>query len=182
MTRSTADDWLALGLGVLTRDGEGALTIERLCREMGKSKGSFYHHFSDMNGYIGRLLDFWEQRQTQQPIEIAERCKTAKEKLQALDTVVSGLDHDLEQIIRHWARRDDRANRAVHRVDEIRIAYVAKLLGNAGVAEKAARLVAELEYTFFLGAEQRFRDLQSQAAREHLAQFRRLLGVANNPA
>ena len=143
--------------------------------EMAKSKGSFYHHFGDMNGYVGELLRLWGELQTTAAIERAELAPDPRAKLALLDKTVRGLDHRLDQIIRSWAMRDDRAARALAEVDQTRIDYLEKLLLAEGVPAAMANTMAELEYTAFLGAQQRFPDMETPKAKQLAAALREAL-------
>lgn len=164
MGRASVEDWLDHGLQLLSERGVQALTLEKLCRSIQKTKGSFYHHFKDMNAYIGRLLERWRERQTQIAIDIAETKEDPRERLELLDQTVRDLDHRLDQIIRFWARSDERAAIALEEVDGMRVGYLQRLLLAAGVGEVKAKMMAELEYTAFLGAQQRFPNMRTSAA------------------
>lgn len=172
MARLTAESWLDAGLKILRDQGSAALTLENLCRHLKKTKGSFYHHFKDMNQYIGGLLEHWRQKQTQSPIDIAEQETAPRSRLNRLDETVRGLDHRLDQIIRAWAQRDPRAAAVLQEVDATRIAYLKKLFLAAEKNDKKAELMAELEYTIFLGAQQRFPDMNSPEAARLAKAFR----------
>lgn len=165
MARIQAEDWLKAGLELLRDQGIDALRIDQLCARLKKTKGSFYHHFKDMNGYVGALLKRWGDLQTKAAIEVAETAADAKARMALLDETVRHLDHRLDQIIRSWALRDPRAAQALKDVDSTRIAYLKKLLLEAGVREDRAAFMAELEYIAFLGAQQRYPDMNTPKAK-----------------
>lgn len=165
------------GLDLLRKQGYGALRLENLCEQMGKTRGSFYHHFKDMNAYIGRLLQHWQTVQTQAAIDKSELEKDPKARMAVLDETVRALDHRLDQIVRAWSLQDERAAAAMAVVDETRMGYLRKLFRDNGVAEGVACLLAELEYTAFLGAQQRFDDLNSPEANRLAEQLREVLHV-----
>jgi len=50
-TRLSIEDWLQAGYIVLAEQGVRALKVERLCRLLGVTRGSFYWHFEDIDGY-----------------------------------------------------------------------------------------------------------------------------------
>jgi AcrR family transcriptional regulator len=52
--------WLETGLQLLIGEGESALTIDRLCRETKKTKGSFYHHFAGQEEFRTQLIEWWK--------------------------------------------------------------------------------------------------------------------------
>jgi AcrR family transcriptional regulator len=58
-SRLSVGDWVQAGFGIVAEEGLKALTIDRLCRRLGVTKGSFYWHFSDMKAYRTALIDAW---------------------------------------------------------------------------------------------------------------------------
>jgi AcrR family transcriptional regulator len=164
MARTREVDWLECGLRVLRDGGEGALTIERLCTELARTKGAFYHHFRDANAYFDALLELWEAKQTALPIEQADAAEPAQRR-RALDAAVHALDMKLDLAVRAWGLRDPRARAFVARVDERRVAYLTEL-ADAELPLRERRALARLEYVAFLGAQQFFPDLRAPAARE----------------
>ena len=69
-TRLSVEDWLQAGYTVLAEEGVRALKVERLCRQAGVTRGSFYWHFEDRGALLSAMLDTWEQATTE---EVAER-------------------------------------------------------------------------------------------------------------
>lgn len=54
------DDYIAVGLRILDEDGSNhALSIRRVCTELGSTTGSFYHHFATWSVYLRALLTRW---------------------------------------------------------------------------------------------------------------------------
>jgi Bacterial regulatory proteins, tetR family len=43
-SRLSVDDWIQAGFAILAEEGIKALKIDRLCRRLGVTKGSFYWH------------------------------------------------------------------------------------------------------------------------------------------
>lgn len=164
MARTSGADWLERGLRVLRDGGESALTIERLCTELSRTKGSFYHHFRDVDVYLQALLELWEAEQTALPIEQANAAEPAQRR-RALDVAVHALDMKLDLAVRAWGLRDPRARAFVARVDERRVAYLTEL-ADKELPLRDRRMLARLEYVAFLGAQQFFPDLRAPAARE----------------
>lgn len=147
MTRTTRQDWLALGLALLRDGGEGALTIERLCAALQRTKGAFYHHFADIAAYHAALLALWAERNTEQPIQQAGSGAAGRRR-RRLHQSVRKVDHGLERAVHAWAVRSPAARLVVERVHARRIGFLAAL--RAG--EPGARDQAELEYAAFIGA------------------------------
>ena len=144
--RRSRTDWLNAGLALLRDEGEHTLTIERLCRAVSLSKGSFYPHFQHVEAYRAALLNCWEQTQTDAPIE---QTAGAADPLQALRAVITPLDHPLELAVRAWGVRDGQVRAALRRVDARRTAHLRQVHLQLGHAH--AQELAELEYATFLG-------------------------------
>ncbi|WP_437774278.1 TetR/AcrR family transcriptional regulator [Sorangium sp. So ce1097] len=165
MARTSREDWLDKGLELLRDGGEGALTIEGLCARLGRTKGSFYHHFQDMAAFLDALLVRWEERSTSAPIHHAEAGGAPDGRRQRLSVVVRSLDGRLDLAARAWALRDERAAAVLRRVDARRVDYLASLHACQGRARDAATLLARLEYAAFVGAQMLLPDLSAESAR-----------------
>ena len=141
------EDWIAAGLDILRAHGEEHLTIERLTKQLRRTKGAFYHHFDDIEDLRAALLGAWEASHTLTPMAGAESERT-RDRRAKLYGLVGALDLRLEIAVRGWATRSEEARRTRDRIDEIRVAYLATLW-----SDKAARAreLAEIEYATFLG-------------------------------
>jgi AcrR family transcriptional regulator len=153
MARTQRLDWIEAGFALLRDAGEQALTIERLCTALGRTKGSFYHHFEGIESFRLALLGAWEQRHTEAPIEAASQHAEIDKRRRTLDHAVNQLDWALDLAVRGWGLRDPVAREAVARVDARRILYLERLLP-AHVPAARRRAIARLEYAAFLGAMQ----------------------------
>lgn len=153
MARTQRADWIEAGLVLLREAGEYALTVERLCAALGRTKGAFYHHFVGMPAFCEALLEAWEQRNTEAPIATASGQATIAARRRTLDHAVAQLDWALDLAVRGWGLRDPMAREAVARVDARRIAYLERLTSRT-LPAKRRRAIATLEYAAFLGGMQ----------------------------
>jgi AcrR family transcriptional regulator len=142
------EDWVTAGLRLLRDGGETALTIDRLCVTLARTKGSFYHHFADIAAYHAALLDAWARLHTELPIAAAAVAPEPAQRRKLLYRAVRDVDLGLELAVHAWAVRAPVARAAVARVHERRIAYLTALAGGGS----DARNRAELEYAAFIGA------------------------------
>ena len=151
-SRTTRSDWLAAGLELLRTGGGDALTIERLCAALARTKGAFYHHFADISAYHEALLGHWEESHTERLIALADASPEGKRdrsaRREALYRGVSQVDIGVELAIQAWSLRAEHASEIVARVHARRIAYLAALRPEGERRE----CVAELEYAVFIGA------------------------------
>jgi AcrR family transcriptional regulator len=153
MARTTREDWIDAGLTLLREAGEHALTLERLCAAIGRTKGSFYHHFASMPELSRALLEAWEQRHTDVPIASSSGDADLGKRRKQLHATVKQLDWELDLTVRGWSLRDDAVREAVARVDARRIAYLESLLPRR-ISAARRRAIATLQYTAFLGGMQ----------------------------
>jgi AcrR family transcriptional regulator len=63
------DDWTKAALNAIAERGAQHVSIERLARELGATKGSFYWHFKDRPALISAALKRWELEYTDRVIE-----------------------------------------------------------------------------------------------------------------
>ncbi len=56
MTNEIQIPWIQKGYQIFAYEGPNGLRVERLSREIGKNKSSFYHHFADLEIFTGILL------------------------------------------------------------------------------------------------------------------------------
>ncbi|WP_330229123.1 TetR/AcrR family transcriptional regulator [Nocardia sp. NBC_00508] len=166
-------DWLDAGFAVLAEDGARALTVERLCADLGLTKGSFYHHFRGMSGYRTDLLEHFETEYTGRYIAEAERVDApARDKLARLRSVILAdheTEHALEIAMRAWAMQDPEVYQLHQRVDQRRVDYVESLLRDVGEYCDESEPLARLLYLALIGAQQVIPPLPAQDIAEMYA-------------
>lgn len=59
--RLSVDDWIQTGYAILAAEGMKALKIDRLCDQLGVTKGSIYWHFDGMPSYRTALIEAWAE-------------------------------------------------------------------------------------------------------------------------
>jgi AcrR family transcriptional regulator len=153
--RKTAEDWMRAGFGALAREGVAGVKVERLAKQMGVTKGSFYWHFADRRALLTAMLAWWEQFGTTQIIEQVDAAAAEPQaRLHALafatmkDT--EAYDH-IEAALRQWAATDEAAQTVIERVDATRLAYVRDLLIGTGMPADQAMIRAQLLYRVMIG-------------------------------
>lgn len=145
-------DWLDLGLGRLAAEGAEALRIDALCLAAGRTKGSFYHHFADLDAFLSALVEHWADRQTHQPLAELNHGSAPAELSEALTRRVLEFDFHQEIGIRDLARRHSALAPAVAAIDGQRVAFLADLRERAhGITADEAAKIAEIEYAAFCG-------------------------------
>ena len=52
-----------MGLQIIENEGVSKITIDNLCNLLEITKGAFYHHFKNIDGYIDALMTFLGKRE-----------------------------------------------------------------------------------------------------------------------
>lgn len=147
-------DWVAAARKVLARQGIEAVRIERIAKQLGISRGSFYWHFPNRDALLTRILEEWRQNSTLAIIEHLETTRTNPlDRLRSLVAIAfrrtdRDLGHSTELAIRQWGRTDEHARRALDEVDRLRLRYFAGLFEELGFGPEDARIRAVLANSF----------------------------------
>lgn len=125
------DDWVQAGYALLAEEGIEALKIDRLCRRLGVTKGSFYWHFDGMPSYRAALVESWgelrdeDRRAFDDMSDLPPRARLSS----MMTSLVSPRHWRLERAMREWARSDDDVAESVRAADRrllhaVRTAFV----------------------------------------------------------
>lgn len=151
--RLTVEDWLEAGLALIAQEGLRAVKIDRLCSSLGVTKGSFYWHFGDLQGYLDALAGAWaeEQRSSQASLQ-ALRELEPEERLVAMMRHLTGpRQWILERAVREWARRDPRLAAQVRASDRSIYREVRRAFLDAGFTAAEAGLRARAAFVLGVG-------------------------------
>ncbi|MFK7921247.1 MAG: TetR/AcrR family transcriptional regulator [Bacteroidia bacterium] len=154
MARLGKEDWLAEGFKVLAEFAQNKLRILYLCERLTVTRGSFYHHFSSIDDYIEQLMLSWEQSNTRQVIQLANKSGDAKERFNRLNELVSNIDQSVETAIRSWSHYHPIVQTYLQKVDKLRLHYLEDLFLNQGFPAEEAANLATLEYGILIGIQQ----------------------------
>ncbi|MBY4675794.1 TetR/AcrR family transcriptional regulator [Marinobacterium arenosum] len=152
--KRTRDNWLVRGLEILTTHGPEHLKIDRLCRHLQVTKGSFYHHFGNRADYIDALLDHWQRINTEQIIAEVDDIGPLEARSGALDLLACAADSGPERAIRGWSQYEPLVADRVAEVDRQRVDYLCRLIGPQLPDPSQTELIAKLAYAHFVGVQQ----------------------------
>jgi len=169
--RFSKTDWLDLGLSILAENGSTALRIDALCAAAGRTKGSYYHHFSGREEFTTELLNHWQHKLTEVVISETERQSDPVEKLITLNRITDELDMGVETALRRWAGTEPNVADAIAKVDKRRIEYVASLLMQAkDIPSQQAIDLAVMNYASLIGTQLMFTPINRER-RQRIAQL-----------
>ena len=171
MARKSKNDWLAVGLDLLEKGGAENITIEKLCRKLNVTKGSYYHHFpAGRRGFLRNLILYWESEHTNRIVSLVEADGTPAEKLGRLAALTNEISAELELAIRGWAQSDMEVLAVVVRVDQKRLRRTQALYRSVLKDDSAGDKMGKLGYIFYLGSRLLFPPL-STTEMEELSHF-----------
>lgn len=148
----SAEDWADAALWSLA-NGVDALSVERLARSLGVTKGGFYWHYKDRADLLQAALARWEELATTKVIQQLEALPEPRERLHRLLalTFEQGAHGQIEVAIVAGASADPRIQPVLARVSQQRIDYVTKLYRAMGLPARDARRWALQAYSTYVG-------------------------------
>ena len=154
----TRSDWLQAGLTAVADDGSDGLRIDRLCRRLGVSKGSFHHHFAGAGDFKRALLDAYETLVVEALNGAIEQtaASTPQESLAGLTAAITSTQSfyrpELEVAIRAWAFSDSQVRAVQERVDRRRLESLEGIWSRILDDPAAVHTAALLPYLVGIGA------------------------------
>jgi AcrR family transcriptional regulator len=151
-------DWLEAGLASLGKEGPNGIRIDRLCRQLHVSKGSFHHHFAGAADFKQALLAAYEARMVEALDQAIRQtaAATPKDALAGLTASIANKDGfyrpDLEVAMRAWAFSDPEVRDVQQRVDERRLESLQSIWSQIVDDPTAAYTAALLPYLVGIGA------------------------------
>ncbi|MEZ5872213.1 MAG: TetR/AcrR family transcriptional regulator [Nitratireductor sp.] len=145
-------EWISAAIDAATLGGMDNVRVERIARQLGVTKGSFYWHFKDRNALLNALLETWQEMQTISVIDsVEERGGKPGEILRNVVAHIEKMNVGLEVALRQWAAKDDSVYKVIVRIDEMRVAHLQSIISRAGVPQSHALQRAKLLYYAFIG-------------------------------
>ncbi|GEM34076.1 TetR family transcriptional regulator [Nocardia neocaledoniensis NBRC 108232] len=142
--RLGVEDWTAAALSILLREGVAAITIAKVCEELGVTKGSFYWHFDGIDQLLETTAQFWcadhndAARGFQDLDELPPR-----ERLTRMGELLTGERvWQVELAVRDWARTNAKVAEAVKALDQRIFHTLAGTLVEMGFSAAQAELRA----------------------------------------
>jgi AcrR family transcriptional regulator len=147
------EDWTKAALAAIADKGTANVSVERLARELGATKGSFYWHFKDRPALIEAALQRWERDYTDRIIDRLSDVADPRERFRKL-LESSFEDHPGVLIDANLlAGADDPAvGAALERVARKRLAFVDKIFAELGAAGGSDRAI--LAFSAYVGLAQ----------------------------
>lgn len=159
MQKIHREDWFSAGMQILESEGFERLTIDALCANLKMTKGSFYHHFRNMDGYIVAFMQDWTEARALEFIRKAESRQLASGESTFFAGLASELCGKAERAIRGWGAASALVRMYLRQVDGIRLKYLEGLMQGRGLEGEAAPRAARMEYALMVGLQQTCPDI-----------------------
>jgi AcrR family transcriptional regulator len=136
--RLSREDWVDAALSALAEGGIEGVRLDRLCRHLGVTKGSFYWHFDGREALLDAVADYWAEEQPVAAIATLEAMQgDAVTRLARMEQIVDRLDVGRrDHAMRAWAAADERAAKAVGVADAKILAFVEAQLRALGLEDR----------------------------------------------
>jgi len=170
-------EWLETGLQALSEGGVAALTVEGLAKSLGIAKAGFYWHFTNRDDLLRRLLDYWTHEITE-VITSNPELLALKPKSRLIRAAEIILDFELtryEIAIRQWALQDAGADRAVKKVNRLRLDHVRKALSELDFKGEDLEMRTMLFVCYHSWESPMFREFSRKRRRDQIAKRIELL-------
>lgn len=141
-TRLSRKSWLDHALQILQDEGIQGVRIDRMARDLGVTKGSFYWHFKDLDDLRRSILEHWAEQYSDVVSENREYLEV--DPVVGLFAAMARVREDgldaFEVAMRSWADHDPVANEAVRAVYERRTTFVRGFFRRLGFSELDAEM------------------------------------------
>lgn len=181
MERLTPEDYFREALGVLGDYGSEALTIAVLCERLEITKGSFYHHFGGMPGFVTQLLEYWEREHSERLIKISKSQPDPTLRITTLTELGVGLPHASEAAIRAWGRSSTEVAEVTARVDRRRERHLVDAISALGIDRPRARVLARIALNLLVGVQQREHPVDLRRLRQMFEEVNKLVFLEADP-
>jgi AcrR family transcriptional regulator len=171
MTHLVRTDWLAAGFEVLLNEGAVSLTLDTLTRKLNVTKGSFYHHFRNVEDYKNALLESWEQQYTTRVIAISEASSDPTQVFENFLSALASEIPDIERCLRSWAFQDEQVRAYVQCVDEARVAQARVWFEKMGHDSTQAEWLARMLYALLIGCYSIIPPIEGEVLQKNISQL-----------
>jgi AcrR family transcriptional regulator len=181
LERLTPEDYFREALAVLGESGSEAMTIAILCDRLDVTKGSFYHHFGGMPGFVTQLLEYWEREHSERLIKLSKAQPDPTLRIFTLTEMGVGLPHASEAAIRAWGRSSPEVAEATARVDRRRERHLVEAVCALGIDRARARVLARIGLNVLVGVQQREDPVDLKRLRQMFEEVNKLVFLEADP-
>ncbi len=157
----TPQDWTGAALDAMAHGGVANVAVDRLAKQLGATRGSFYWHFNDRAELIEQALARWERENT---TELTPELDAMPDPVQRLRRLLKQVYERPVDPVELWltvAGDDSTVASVVARVTGLRLALLERIFDELDLPDAADR--AWLAYGFYVGHHQLTRNPHTNA-------------------
>ncbi|NIS79694.1 MAG: TetR family transcriptional regulator [Anaerolineales bacterium] len=170
---------MAEGLKVLAESGVSGLTIDALSSRLGLTKGSFYHHFKDVQDYHEQLIAYWADQYLSTADSFPQDPFAGLELLDNIMNRIFKAITEPELAIRIWAHENNMVRSYVEEVERVRNGFVLHVFQMVTKETDQALLMADMLSTIMLGSMAALPPIPTQRVLKLYQEFKRLYGLTD---
>lgn len=148
----TKEQWIEAGLETLRVKGYSELSIVKLAKSLGVTRGSFYYHFKSLNELIDEMIASWEEIIVNQGFD---KTFTNKDdpisEFHNLIDYVTHLSDRLDLVFRQWAPSNAHVRAHMERLDKKRLARLTELFQRLAKDDHKGKILAQLAFNAYIG-------------------------------
>lgn len=154
-TKIPAKKWLRTAKDALIKDGIAGVRVDRLAKNLGVTRGGFYHNFKNREELLDQLLDLWVTENSFIPEAILPT--KPEEAVAYLNLMLEWLvseekfSPNFDLAIREWARIDAKAEKFQNKVDQDRLNNLTDVFLALGCKKGEAQIRAKVFYYHQIG-------------------------------
>ncbi len=146
------EDWIQAALKALHEEGHMAATPNRLARQLGLTRGSFYHHFRGLDDFIDAIMERFESDGIISGFEQAERDGLDPwQQLHGMLSFAETRSFHLELALRAWGLNHTRVAHHLERIDVERERRLIPVFTRLMHDPEQGRRIARLAMLAFIG-------------------------------
>ncbi len=153
--KRTREEWIAAAKATLITQGVDAVRVDRLARDLGVTRGSFYGYFAGRDKLLSELIEVWRQQNTtplHEAIEAAAPDGAAQVRaVMELWISEETFSPPFDSAVRDWARTSPEVAEIVQAIDDERIDALIDPFRNLGCPPKEAMIRARVMYYHQVG-------------------------------
>ncbi|MCY9514340.1 TetR/AcrR family transcriptional regulator [Paenibacillus apiarius] len=153
----TKEDWIQKGQKYFAMGGSESLLIEKMARELGCSKSSFYWYFGNREEFITCIVNDWVERATNEVIDRTLTEESIDTQIKNLLTAMFSTTEagDFVFYLRRLGQEHERYQQWLDTIEHKRIDFMLFLLQAKGLSYQSAQQKAFVIYHFYLGWHER---------------------------
>ena len=147
------NDWINEGILLFSKMGYEGIVVEKMAKNLGCNKSSFYWHFKTKEAFLDEIINWWIQMATEEFIALAEKKATAKDKFIELATTIftSRGPNDFMFFLQKLTEHNKKVASIVQQIEDRRIRYVQILLTGMDYSEDTALTKSKVFYKYLTG-------------------------------